>query len=501
MITFTNDSGVIEVTDTSVSPPIIERWLKDMLRVEQYVDIIRFTGTLEDAPGRKEYQLADEATAIAERQTLYEYLEDYGGGGGGGVQSVTGLDTDNTDPANPVIQIAVDGVTITGDGTVGNPLVSVGGGSALEILEDGISVDANVDEINFKSPLKATQTAAGKVDVSLQGTALTGAMYETGRVAALLNITRMAYVISEDKIYVPSFTSGNVRIYANSNMELLATITGITLATGCSFIPFLNEVWTAGSSGDITRINVSTNAVISTIATSTTNINKFIEYTPTSGNRKAYGVSQSSIANPTGSTIIIIDLVTFGVTNIALTTAHTGIDAVLNMNSSSDMFRHLVVTTIGTGAGLYILDCETDTLVASAYNPSALFTSIRGITYVPSIDRYYVCDYDGNAVFKLEPTSVSTMALDSKNNAFFQPSIVEYDSINQVLLILEMGDGGKLVLSKVDALTGFVVSELTTSVERAGTLSTFYPVILNNNIVLCSARGTAASQIVKVKYA
>jgi hypothetical protein len=321
MITFVNDSGVIEVTDTSVSPPIIDRWLKDMLRIEQYVDIIRFTGTLEDAPGRKEYQLADEATAIAERQTLYEYLEDYGGGtpidsyqgqmgrttsgvvniatagtyqatgligtldtivsdgialsttdqlglrnvsgktvdfkifasadidannnkilgiilakngtiipetecraptgvgtsfaklftnwiipmadgdqvtmyvtnhttsgnitidrcrmlaitsggvsgngGGGGVQSVTGLDTDNTDPANPVIQIAVDGVTITGDGTPGNPLVGASS-SALEILDNGVSVDANVDEINFIDA-KVTQTAAGKVDVAVEG--------------------------------------------------------------------------------------------------------------------------------------------------------------------------------------------------------------------------------------------------------------------------------------------------------------------------------------------
>jgi hypothetical protein len=46
----------------------------------------------------------------------------------GGVQSVTGLNTDNTDPLNPIIQISVDGVTITGDGTPGNPLISVGGG-------------------------------------------------------------------------------------------------------------------------------------------------------------------------------------------------------------------------------------------------------------------------------------------------------------------------------------------------------------------------------------
>jgi hypothetical protein len=47
-----------------------------------------------------------------------------------GVQSVTGLDTDNTDPANPIVQIAVDGVTVTGDGTPGNPLTATPGAGA-----------------------------------------------------------------------------------------------------------------------------------------------------------------------------------------------------------------------------------------------------------------------------------------------------------------------------------------------------------------------------------
>ena len=42
-----------------------------------------------------------------------------------GVQSVTGLDTDNTDPLNPVVNIAVDGTTITGQGTPASPLVAV----------------------------------------------------------------------------------------------------------------------------------------------------------------------------------------------------------------------------------------------------------------------------------------------------------------------------------------------------------------------------------------
>lgn len=45
-------------------------------------------------------------------------------GGSSGVQSVTGLNTNNTDPVNPVVEISVDGSTITGDGTPGNPLVA-----------------------------------------------------------------------------------------------------------------------------------------------------------------------------------------------------------------------------------------------------------------------------------------------------------------------------------------------------------------------------------------
>ena len=49
-----------------------------------------------------------------------------GGGGGGSVNSVTGLNTDNTDPVNPIVALSTDGVTITGAGTPADPLISVG---------------------------------------------------------------------------------------------------------------------------------------------------------------------------------------------------------------------------------------------------------------------------------------------------------------------------------------------------------------------------------------
>lgn len=47
-----------------------------------------------------------------------------------GVQTVTGLNTDNTDPVNPIVKISVDGSTITGLGTPGSPLVATAGAGA-----------------------------------------------------------------------------------------------------------------------------------------------------------------------------------------------------------------------------------------------------------------------------------------------------------------------------------------------------------------------------------
>jgi hypothetical protein len=70
---------------------------------------------------------------------------------GGGIQSVTGLNTDTTDPANPIIQISVDGVTITGTGTPADPLVaSIPVGGVQSVTDDGngvVTVD-NTDPIN-----------------------------------------------------------------------------------------------------------------------------------------------------------------------------------------------------------------------------------------------------------------------------------------------------------------------------------------------------------------
>jgi len=74
--------------------------------------------------------------------------------GTGFVESVTGLDTDNTDPANPIVRISVDGTTVTGDGTPGDPLVAMASGGSVE---NGVTpfVAGNTNGILFQDSFGA----------------------------------------------------------------------------------------------------------------------------------------------------------------------------------------------------------------------------------------------------------------------------------------------------------------------------------------------------------
>lgn len=106
-----------------------------------------------------------------------------------GVASVTGLDTDNTDPLNPIVNIAVDGVTVTGDGTSGNPLVSVAGGVASVT---GLDTD-NTDPLN---PI---------VQISVDGTTITG----DGTSGNPLVAASTAGTINESKVIYVDSVYGN----------------------------------------------------------------------------------------------------------------------------------------------------------------------------------------------------------------------------------------------------------------------------------------------------
>ena len=123
----------------------------------------------------------------ADADTLEQYLNDNlgvspTGTGGGQVDSVTGLNTDNSDPVNPIVQISVDGVTITGSGTSGSPLVSVGGGGGevntasnvgtggVGVFKQKTGVDLEFKNINARSNrvVILDDTVNNEVDIDVE---------------------------------------------------------------------------------------------------------------------------------------------------------------------------------------------------------------------------------------------------------------------------------------------------------------------------------------------
>lgn len=75
-----------------------------------------------------------------------------------------------------LLTVAVDGITVTGDGTPGNPLVAPGNGALpLDVQLNGVSVENPVDTINFIAPSGTVTTpSAGVVDVDLSSIISTG---------------------------------------------------------------------------------------------------------------------------------------------------------------------------------------------------------------------------------------------------------------------------------------------------------------------------------------
>lgn len=75
---------------------------------------------------------------------------------GSGVQSVTGLNTDNTDPQNPVVKISVDGISIQGEGTPVNPL------STGNTINKGLYAQTDISQIITNTTTETSLIGTGE---------------------------------------------------------------------------------------------------------------------------------------------------------------------------------------------------------------------------------------------------------------------------------------------------------------------------------------------------
>jgi len=140
----------------------------------------------------------------------------------GGVQSVTGLNTDNTDPANPVIQISVDGVSIIGDGTPGNPLVSTGG-SGFSYTRTLVNTTPYSITSTFGYNVYYVDATAGAIVIDFPTAVGNAAWYIIKKIDSSLNTVTLnpngAETIDGLSTQVIKFKNTSVDVYSdNSNL-------------------------------------------------------------------------------------------------------------------------------------------------------------------------------------------------------------------------------------------------------------------------------------------
>ena len=167
------------------------------------------------------------------------------GGSTSGVQSVTGLNTDNTDPLNPIINISVDGVTITGDGTPLNPLVSVA---------DGVQSVTGLDTDNT-DPLNPI------VNISVDGVTITGNGTPLNPLVSVTNIpqSNIIYIDSNPLIGINSTGRGNINNPYLTPEYALADITNTGTVTAT----------TTNLSATLTAVSSTANIVVGQFITGT----------------------------------------------------------------------------------------------------------------------------------------------------------------------------------------------------------------------------------------
>lgn len=145
------------------------------------------------------------------------------GGGGGGVDSVTGLNTDNSDSANPIVKISVDGVTITGLGTPGSPLVAVGGGTVDTVV--GTTNRITVDSTDPANPIvDISASYVGQSSITTLGTITTGVWH--GTAIANANLANSSVTIGSTNIALGATVTTFAGLVSVTSTTFVGALTG-----------------------------------------------------------------------------------------------------------------------------------------------------------------------------------------------------------------------------------------------------------------------------------
>jgi hypothetical protein len=335
--------------------------------------------------------------------------------GGGGVESVTGLNTDNTDPANPVVQISVDGVTITGDGTPGSPLVAVtgGGGTVTDVTatapllsSGGVTPDISIPQATAMADGYLSSTdwttfnnkGSGTV-TSVSGTA--NRITSSGGATPAIDIAA-TYVGQTSITTLGTISTGTWSgLFGAVSGANLTNLTAANISAGTAGIDISGNAATATTATNVTVANEATDTtcfpLFSTAATGnlppksnaglTFNSNTGALAT-TSFVGPLTGNASTATALASGRTISISGDLTYTSPSFDGTGNVTAAGTLATVNSNVGSFTNASITV--NGKGLITAAASGSAPVTSVSGTTNRITSTGGATPVIDISSSYV---------------------------------------------------------------------------------------------------------------
>lgn len=344
-----------------------------------------------------------------------------GGTGGGTVLSVSGLNTDNTDPANPIVKISVDGITITGAGTPGSPLVSTasstGGGAVSSVFGRSGAVVAVAGDYGFSfisGTAAVTQGGTGQTTLSSHGVLLGEG---TGAISAATTGTAGRLLIDQGNAD-PSFQpmSGDA-VIASTGAITLATVNSNTGTFGsASIVPIITE----NGKGLTTAVSTASIAAPASLI-----------------------IGSTLASNVTASSLTTVGALAFGSLAAGFTIVSAALGGTGQNNSSSTGVAQWSNGTSSVSTGLFngttaVTQASSDnsTKVATdAYVTTAIANAIAGVNPAVSVLVATTAASDTSSLTYNNGVSGIAATLTGSNNTALTFDGVTLTSLNQRVLV------------------------------------------------------------------